>query len=325
MRFGSLPFPGVFSLYEAADPADLGEHCSGSTLARFGRPGEQERGTLYTRRAGFIDLCHVRETIDWTRFLHRRIHPALQAMDQGSADEARSQFTYHDAKFEISVCMPDNWLALPIAERHRIIDEISIVFAQRLSVAITTWHEIVTWYGHQTVPGVSERGSAFTWDDTTSHVVGAWVGGLALRDKSHRWDRAVTLALNDYLQELEVTNRVELREAEQLVRDRWWKGPYAIRRDLDTGLAQSFKQPWLPPDRSGPALALATPDPEIAGPIDWADMVTLTITPPAWIMRKLWLEQSPPHPIEGEAGLAEAVERVRLDMGRELGPGFDRR
>ena len=67
MRLGSLPFPGVFSLYEEANPDDMGVHCAGTTLARIGQKGERERGTLYTRRAGFIDVSHMRESIDWVR------------------------------------------------------------------------------------------------------------------------------------------------------------------------------------------------------------------------------------------------------------------
>src|SRR6185295_8360402 len=69
-RIGSLPFPGAFTLYHASDPNFLGHHCyeHSAVLA-----ADEANGIVYTTRAGFIDLAHVRITIDTVRFCTERI------------------------------------------------------------------------------------------------------------------------------------------------------------------------------------------------------------------------------------------------------------
>src|SRR5690349_16968818 len=76
-RLGALPFPGFFTLYSVADPARLGEHRYERTPRIF-RPDETERGIIYTARAGFLDIAHVRITIDEVRFCAGRVRVALE-------------------------------------------------------------------------------------------------------------------------------------------------------------------------------------------------------------------------------------------------------
>ena len=319
LRVGSLPFPGIFSLYEAADAGDLGVHCSGEPLARIGLAREREHGTLYTRRAGFIDLSHVRESIDWVTFFHTRICSALHEAE--AAEFASSSFSleFCEGHFEITVSRPDSWKTLPPESRSLLADELAIRAAQRLAIIATTWHEIATWYGHQTLPVIPEHGSAFTWDDSTAHVVGALVGGKVLRARESDWDRAVTVALDTELSILAVVSKADHDRAAEMVRDRWWKGWVAIRRDLDVGLSTSFKVPWLVAEFGTDAAMLELPTLADVFGYDLRAVITLSIMPSERIMRKLSSQQSVPHPIEGEQGLLDAVERVRASMREEFG------
>lgn len=322
-RLGSLPFPGIFSLYEAADPGNLGVHCSGSPLLRLGHRGEQPRGTLYTRRAGFIDLSHLRETIDWVSFFHTRNLHALSQVEMDGPATAVYSFSYCLAKFEVTFTPPQWWNAAPLEERQQIIEELAIRSAQRLSVVTTTWHEAATWLGYQTVPGISEAGSAFTWDDGTAHIVGAIVGGRALRDIGTQWDEAVTRELDDELLELDVVSREEFRDAALIVRERWWKQGVAVRRDFDVGLEDGHKVPWLVPEFGTDAAMLMLPTFENVCGRDLTGATELRITPARWVMRRLMDETDPAASLEGEAGLLKAVELVREQMRAKFGEGFD--
>jgi hypothetical protein len=325
MRIGSLPFPGIVSLYEAADPDDLGVHRSGSGVIRFGTPSERQRGTLYTRCAGFLDLCHLRESIDWTRFMHRRIAEALREMERGEPPPRSFALRCFDADIKIEVHRPAWWTELASGEREDLIEELSLRAAERLAVCIVTWHEIATWYGYQTVPGVPEHWSAFTWDDTAAHIIGANIGGRVLRDRADDWDLAVTDALDSRLKELEVVSREEQARAIQLVRDRWWKGWSPIRRDLDVGLGRRFKVPWIVEELGTNAAVLSLPTLDDVHRRDLRGMIRLRITPSRGMMRKIMGSEDadPPRSLEGEAGLLEAVERVRASMRDEFGEGFD--
>src|SRR5262245_33445219 len=66
-RHGALPFPGVFTFYRTADAADLGRHRY-ERMPRVLRKEEVENAIIYTTRAGFLDVAHIRITVDCARF-----------------------------------------------------------------------------------------------------------------------------------------------------------------------------------------------------------------------------------------------------------------
>ena len=92
----------------------------------------------------------------------------------------------------------------------------------------------------------SEQNSALTWDDTTSHVVAAMIAGRALND-SQPWNQAVTQHLNGVLAELGVVSMHCESQAVEAVHGRWWWDGTPVRRDMDIGLANDVKTPWLAP------------------------------------------------------------------------------
>jgi len=323
-RLGSIPFPGLFTLYTTADPNRLGEHRYEAWWDKLDGPGETSRGILYTCRAGFLDLSHIRDSVDWAKYIHDRSLESLATFGDGPTSSTSFSFTSSDARYEVELHEPEWWRSLPPTERESLSHEAAIRIGQRVSVVKATWHEIGTWYGQETIPGISELNSAFTWDDSTSHAVAAIIAGRALRS-SDPWDVAVTRELNSELARLDVVDSSCESTAIARIKDRWWKDGIAVRRDLDTGLATGFKVPWLVPTLD----YCPNPDPARL-PVeslrdvrsrDLSAIVHVRITPSRSILRSsLGEPDASPAAVQGETDVLRAIDRVQNEMERRWGP-----
>ncbi|HEX8325251.1 MAG TPA: DUF4056 domain-containing protein [Tepidisphaeraceae bacterium] len=239
-RRGCLPFPGLFTLYARADVARLGTHRYGDrTDAPAGN--ESERGIFYTTKAGFLDLAHLRMTIDWTRFCVSKIRDAIDA-----GQTQVSMNGSNGSMFHATLQYPDDWSALPPAERERLAFELALRTGERLAYLMLLWHEVATWYGDHTFV-FDESPSAFTWDDVMSHVIGVRVAEMALRDRGRPFDEAVTLYLDAQLQALGAVGPEKTQQAVDAVDGVWWAGGRPLKRQLDTGLDTNSVYPWLVP------------------------------------------------------------------------------
>src|SRR3954465_1613183 len=134
-RLGALPFPGATTLYATADPAKLGRHRY-ERMPRAWGGDEKERGIIYTTRAGFLDLAHVRIAIDWTRFCTERVRGA---MEQGQAELAVPGAD--NGVFHVGLTYPEGWAGLAEAERREAIDAAAPRVGQRVAYLVLTWHE----------------------------------------------------------------------------------------------------------------------------------------------------------------------------------------
>lgn len=250
-RVGCLPFPGALTLYSAATVEGLGEHSY-----RDGN-GEVGRGIVYTVRGGFLDVAHIRNTADMTAYIHARV---LYAMRAGwGCLRFRGQ---EPCVYTVELEYPASWAGLDGRERAAVIDEAALRLSQRLAVQVMTWHEILTWYGYKSTGLVSEVGSAFTYEDGPSHVVGALIAGEALRAARNGggvgFDAHMTVLLAQTLEELGAVDKDGLSEAVAAVEGDWWESGKALRRHVETGLDGPLTA-WLAPglsfdDGSGPAV-----------------------------------------------------------------------
>src|SRR5689334_1843171 len=102
-RVGSLPYPGVFTLYRAADADRLGVHRYGHGPRLF-HQDETENGIIYTTRAGFLDVAHVRITVDTVRYCVTHLRAALQRGDRVVALK-----TLEGSTFYADLTYPDGW------------------------------------------------------------------------------------------------------------------------------------------------------------------------------------------------------------------------
>jgi hypothetical protein len=126
-RVGCLPFPGLMTLYTTAGADGLGEH-------RYSVDrGEASRGIVYTTRGGFLDVAHIRNSIDTTAYIHARVSHALR---QGWGCV---RFRLHEPSvYEVTLTEPESSEVLSPAERARVVDEAAVRLSQRLALEAMT-------------------------------------------------------------------------------------------------------------------------------------------------------------------------------------------
>jgi len=238
-RIGSVPCMGPYTLFTTADADELGRHLYGFEPV----PGltEARRGILYTTRGGFIDIAHLRKAADWTAYHHTRFHFALSHNWQCVRLRAKEASVYH-----VTLDYPPGWADWSADQRDRVIDELAIRLAQRLAIMQTSWHEIATWFGYSSTP-LPEKTSAFTYDDTTSHILGAQIAGMALRDPKRDYDTAVTFYLRGELARLGAVSPEQTVAALRVVEGDWWARGRVLKRQLDIGEDDGVVTPWLAP------------------------------------------------------------------------------
>ena len=245
-RTGGLPFPGLFSLYATADPLSLGRHRAGYEQ-REPADEEVERGIVYTTRAGFLDIAHVRITVDTTRYCVEALRGAVARGDTTLTLNGSNKSLFH-----VTLCYPPGWADAPAAGRDALADALCLRAGQRLAYLMMTWHELASWFGQRQLFFIDETPSAFTWEDTMSHVVGIRVAeralGRAAADSGEdAFDDAVTAALDSELLLLGAVAPSETDEAVRAVRGRWWAGGRPLKRQVDVGLSDDVVYPWLVP------------------------------------------------------------------------------
>jgi hypothetical protein len=319
-RLGALPFPGPFTLYTTADPDRLGRHRYGHAPRVF-RTDEKERGLIYTTRAGFIDMAHLRMTIDWTRYYTRKLRAAIVA------DRHRVKLAaMEDCPLYVTLNYPSGWRDLEPAERARFADKLALRGGQRLAYLSMSWHEIATWFGHRSVFFIDESPSAFTWDDTMSHVIGLRVAAAAMRDYPDLgYDNAVTAALDAELHRLGAVKPKQTTEAARAVEGKWWADGEPLKRQFGIGTMEFVVYPWLIPGLPF-APADVVPEPvaletlaDIEG-LDASGFITVEIDPridEAEDMRKL----IPGHPrrFNHYADIPALLEAMQQQMRDKFG------
>jgi hypothetical protein len=305
------------------DPDDLGTH--GYQLHQA-----ESRGILYTCRAGFVDLDHVRDAADWTAYLRQRFLDAL-LNDRGGV-----RFSGEDRNvvFDVRLGRLDDadkaqW-AVPIANE----------LARRHAFLLLTWHEALTWYGYRTIFLFPEKVSAFSYEDTASHLIGVEAGGAALVADAP-WDAAVDQALADQFRALGALPRDGTWAAFAKVEGRWFDphsawpaNGFVKKRDLDIGLDGQGVRPWLAPSVPGcegavPATLMPDRLDALAGG-RFASIVDTRLQPgPESYWAKLFpggrplQDGRPVVAIDTRGQLAEVMSRIRTEVREELGPDAD--
>lgn len=234
-RTGCLPFPGLFTLYAEADPARLGDH----HYARGAPSGvaEEERGIFYTAKAGFLDLAHVRNTIDWTRYCVAQFAAALARHDTTLTFNGTNGSLVH-----VTLSYPDD--GIHADDRHREQFDLALRLGERTAYVLLNWHEAASWFGDHTFL-FDESPSAFTWDDVMSHVIGVRVAELALCSDGWTFDRAVTFYLDQQVRSLGAVGPSQTRQAVDAVDGTFWAHGRPLRRQTDTGFETGAVTPWL--------------------------------------------------------------------------------
>jgi hypothetical protein len=272
--------------------AILGTPWLGPDLGRHGyyyRPAEKD-GIVYTCRGGHIDISHLRIAVDWTAYLAAETYQHLMKHDPGfsyklAVDRSREyvKFTY-----------PANWDRLPEPRRSEIAREIALATGPYLAYAMTTWHEILTWFGFKCTGLPTEFPSAFSWEDSYSNLLGTVVAVTALQDQDHPYNEAVTLALDREMAKLGLQPAQVAKHASESVKGKWSEGDFMMlltirKRNFDIGLGDGLVTPSLVPHlpECPGAQPLSYPAPRLDVLAKYGFTLTLEIAPHEWESGKI--------------------------------------
>ncbi|GAA0763040.1 DUF4056 domain-containing protein [Ideonella azotifigens] len=207
-----------------------------------------ERGGLvYTCAAGFLDVDHLRQSADWVAYLHGRLGAAWARQDQ------TLKFTVPagDRGMQVRVTLQRPALAQGSPPPWPELDTL----ARRMAFLMMTWHEVLTWFDYRSTFLAPEKISAFTYEDTLSHVVGIEIGARAVARAGVAYATAVDEELKALPERYGAQPIAVTRQTFARVRNRWWRGDsgwphneFITGRDLALGLDGSPLQPWTVPD-----------------------------------------------------------------------------
>lgn len=257
VNFLGIPVP-FYRLPNVVAAEHLGVHSYNDsafgTLARVFGLSRENNGVIYTRRGGFIDVAHVRDTADMTFYLFSHIWPRL-----GLASEIR-----------LDDELGERWIKLfaftaPTDPVQRYT--LSAYLAARIAFQLAAWHEIAQWYGYRSLPGFSEMISAFSPEDLYSNLLG---GKLAIdvlfSGYAHSvadYNLAMQALIPDALQQLEAVSTAQTRVHFDQVEGTWWDSQRRVpekflllRRDYQL---EDYRRPARVPGEKATALTLQLP------------------------------------------------------------------
>ncbi|MGL4978547.1 MAG: DUF4056 domain-containing protein, partial [Plesiomonas sp.] len=180
--------------------------------AILGLSGERN-GLIYTRRGGFLDSAHIRDTADNTLFLFSQIYPHLgKAMSLSLSPELASR------RIVLRAFSP------PIEPAARYA--LAAHLAAQLAYQLAQWHEIAQWYGYRSIALVSEEVSAFSPEDLYSNLLGSKLALAVLLQGNapdqHSYNLAIEAAILQALIVLQAEERVESRAQLVQLDGQWW-------------------------------------------------------------------------------------------------------
>lgn len=257
VRAFGIPVPFI-RLNNVIDPTLLGHHGynGGSTsfIGDLAGSDAEKLGIVYTRRGGFVDIAHVRDSADNALFLFSQIWPRLgQRWSLELGPELADRRIDFDA-FDLPRSAADRYT-------------LAAFLAAHLSFQLAAWHEIAQWYGYHTVPGFSEEISAFSPEDLYSNVLGARLGLIielqGQANSEQQFSANLTRMLPQALDALEAVSPQETRATFDRLDGCWWNSharvpdKYAVLyRNYDVS---GIRSPLQPDFETLPAQKLEVP------------------------------------------------------------------
>jgi len=280
------PRPGCYAANSMGvnfrNAQSIGRH---NFRASFG----ESTGIVYTCSGGHIDLAHLRIGSDHVYYLYNFCRKRLAA---GQA-HWRFNLSYDPTRFHAIIEYPAGFDSMPPAEREKLIDDVSLELAQYFTWYLTTWHEIITWYGHGTFL-VSEFHSAFAWEDSYSNLLGAIVGAKAVAaaadSSTGAYNDAMTSLLEDELIRLGAVPKSQAREASESMRGKWYSGSVVLQmllRNLDVGGADGCVSPAIVPSACKDVTPACLPVPKLQKFKAAGFKLRLEASPPLLIQSKI--------------------------------------
>ena len=234
VQLWGVPLP-FYRIDNVADIDNLGIHHYNDSfwygMVALAGLSNENLGIIYTRKGGFVDIAHVRDTADYSYYLFTHIYHNLgKAWTLTLTDElAERQIQFH------AFTPPSD-----AAERYTL----SVYLAARLGYQLAVWHEIAQWYGFYSVPGFSEEISAFTPEDLYSNLLGARLA-ISILTRGHGqsialYNEAMQGILPSALEQLDAQSVAQTHQAFDSIKGLWWddtkripEKSLVIRRDYN--------------------------------------------------------------------------------------------
>lgn len=227
-----------------------------------GNPDERD-GLIYTCKGGFIDMGHLREAVDRTKYLFEITYQNVKRGQREFSFQA-----IEPAMYQVNLDYPAVWDQLEPAHKEILAREISIDLGQYFAQTSMIWHEIITWFGYSSMAVFSENISSFSWEDSYSDFLGTYIAAKALRDKDHDFEKTVTRLMHEELLNLDAQASKITQEAINKINGKWYKHDLLfvvnmVKRNFNTGIDDGSIEPWLIPGICNPNQPQSYPVPAI--------------------------------------------------------------
>jgi hypothetical protein len=219
----------------------------------------ENNGLVYTSSGGHIDIAHLRIAADNTRLLYNNVRTHLLNNDA----EFTFKLNVEPSKYYVKMEYPAYWAGLPEKYREKIAHKLSLELSQYFTYTMTTWHEVLTWFGFKCLWIFPETSSAFSWEDIYSNLLGTKLGARALEDKEHSFDDAMTILLKKELVMLGIQPIATAKLAAKKMKSGWLDDGLQLdrKKNTDIGLYDGFVTPTLVPGVCGYARPKSYPVP----------------------------------------------------------------
>jgi hypothetical protein len=263
-RMGSYPASALPTKF--LDVNNLGNHGYGIGLT-------ENNGLVYTADGGHIDVAHLRIAADNTKYLYGRLRQCL--LD--NSPEFTFKLNVEPSTYHAQIQYPAYWNKIPPKYREKIADKMSLEMSQYFTYTMTTWHEVLTWFGYKCLFFLPEKSSAFSWEDIYSNLLGTRLGAEAVEDKVLDYNHAMTLLLKDELVTLQAQPTSVAKRAAKGMVD---KVLHIDRtRNTDIGLYDGLVTPTLATNVCKNARPELLPVPTLDEVLKYGFIVNLEIEP----------------------------------------------
>ncbi len=253
------------------DSNSLGRHSYGIFMF-------ENNGIVYTCRGGHIDIAHLRIGVDNVRYLYYKVRKNLLKEKRDLTFKLNVEPSTYFVRFDY----PPDWERKTDQDKQKEADELAMELSQYFTFTMTTWHEVLTWYGYKCMGFLPEKPSAFSWEDIYSNLVGIRIGTEALRDEKHSFDTSVTIAIKKELENLGVQSADTARKASEKMRGTWYTGIILVDmkvRNFDIGTDDGFVTPMLVPGQCQGAEPQSYPVPTLEKFNKYGFNMTLEVEP----------------------------------------------
>lgn len=320
----------LFTITGFVEPDKYGKHS-------YGQPSINENnGTMYTCKGGFIDMSHLRAAVDWTVYLTFKI--VTEGKDMDVSDEG--------AKMNLKFKKLNDLNMRDMAS-----------LAQKIAYERLVWHEVASWHYHQPNHTFNEQQSAFSPEDIYSDFLGTEIGkNIALRILNEYETRPFEEIASEEIQStlfglmplkkkegsmkaydiVDANVQAKLPEAERN-QDVWWDSKvafadqrYVFKRYTEIG---PKLEPWLVPNDNSigcptkkKSTALYVPTKAHNGKTLY-NYYTFSIVPDSTLFYAKHSQKQlhPPFKAFNTQQMRDVVAFVSKGMEEELMPGFNKR